>query len=107
MVAAGLVLLCQLAAMALVVDGQMNLAQVRDALRISQRTAVIHCMESSLGSTRHSCIEQATAANAPAQDGPVNPGTQALAITEESDITALPPGSAQAFMPAAFSATRQ
>lgn len=104
MVAAGLVLLCQLAAMALVVDGQMNLAQVRDALRISQRTAVIHCMESSLGSTRHSCIEQA---NALAQDGPVNPGTQALAITEESDITALPPGSAQAFMPAAFSATRQ
>ena len=107
MVAAGLVLLCQLVAMALVVDGQMNLAQVRDALRISERTAVIRCMESSLGATRHSCIEQANAANALAQDGPVNPSTQALADTEESDITALPPRPVQAFMPAAFSATRQ
>lgn len=107
MVAAGLVLLCQLAAMALVVDGQVNLAQVRNALRISERSAVIHCMESSLGATRHSCIEQANAANALALDGPVNHGTQALADTEESDITALPTGPVQGFIPAAFSATRQ
>ena len=107
MMAAGLVLLCQLVAMALVVDGQVNLAQVRNALRISERTAVIHCMESSLGATRHSCIEQANAANALAQDGPVNHGTQALAVTEESDIPALPPGPVRGFMPAAFSASRQ
>jgi hypothetical protein len=98
MVAAGLVILCQLVAMTLVVDGQVNMAQVRDALRVSERTAINRCMESSLGAARHSCIQQA---KAPAPDGP---STQALADTEESDITALPANPAQGLLPASFAA---
>jgi hypothetical protein len=99
LVAAGLVILCQLAAMALVVDGQVNLAQLRDALRISERTAINQCMESSLGVARHDCIQQAKAANAPPQDAQ---STQALADTEESDITALPANPVQGLVPASF-----
>lgn len=100
LVAAGLVILCQLAAMALVVDGQVNLAQVRDALRVSERTAINQCMESRLGAARHNCIQQAKGANASVQDGQ---STQALADTEESDITALPAKQMQGFTPASFS----
>jgi hypothetical protein len=99
MVAAGLVILCQLVAMTLVVDGQVNMAQVRDTLRVSERTAISQCMESSLAATRHSCIQQANAANAPIQDGQ---NTQALADSEESDITALPASPVQGLMPASF-----
>ena len=99
LVAAGLVILCQLAAMALVVDGQVNLAQVRDALRVSERTAINQCMESRLGAARHNCIQQAKAANASVQD---EPSTQVLSDTEESDITALPPKQMQGFMPTSF-----
>ena len=103
LVAAGLVLVCQLIAMALVVDGQVNMAQVRDALRVSERIAVVRCMESSLGAKRNSCMEQAAAASAAAQQAK---RTHALADTEESDITALPASSVQVFTPASF-ATRQ
>jgi hypothetical protein len=101
LVAAGLVILCQLVAMAMVVDGQVSMAQVRDALRISERAAINLCMESSLGAARHDCMQQAQAANAPAPDGQ---GTQALADTEESDITALPASPVQGLLPASFSA---
>lgn len=99
LVSAGLVVLCQLVAMAMVVDGQVSVAQVRDALRVSERTAINQCMESSLGAARHSCILQAKAANTPVQDGQ---STQALADTEESDITALPANPVQGFLPASF-----
>jgi hypothetical protein len=99
MVAAGLVILCQLVAMTLVVDGQVNMVQVRDAKRVSERAAISQCMESSLAATRHSCIQQAKAANARAQDGK---NTQALADTEESDITALPASPVQGLMPPSF-----
>jgi hypothetical protein len=101
LVAAGLVILCQLVAMAMVVDGQMSMAQVRDASRVSERTAINRCMESSLGASRHSCIQQAKAANAPVPDGQ---STQALADTEESDITALPASPVQGLLPASFAA---
>lgn len=99
LVAAGLVILCQLAAMALVVDGQVNLAQVRDALRLSERTAINQCMESSSGAARHNCIQRAKAANAYVQDGQ---STQALADTAESDLTALPAQQMRGFPPASF-----
>jgi hypothetical protein len=103
LLAAGLVVLCQLVAMAMVVDGQVSMAQVRDASRVSERTAINQCMESSLGATRHSCIQQVKAANAPTQDGP---STQALADIEESDITALPANPLQGLLPASFAAQR-
>jgi hypothetical protein len=100
LVAAGLVILCQLVAMAMVVDGQVSMAQVRDASRVSERTAINQCMESSLGVARHNCIQQAKATNTPVQDGP---SAQALADTEESDITALPANPVQGLLPASFS----
>ena len=99
LVAAGLVILCQLAAMALVVDGQVNLAQDRDAMRDSERTAINQCMESRLGAARHDCIQQAKAANTSMQD---RQSMQALSDTEESDITALPAKQMQGFVPASF-----
>ena len=97
--AAGLVILCQLAAMALVVDGQVNSAQVRDALRVSERMAINRCLETSLGTARHNCIQQAKAAKTSIQDGQ---STHALADTEESDITALPANPVQGFLPVSF-----
>ncbi|NMM08411.1 hypothetical protein [Polaromonas sp.] len=100
--AAALVILCQLAAMALVVDGQVNSAQVRDALRVSERTAINRCMETSLGTARHNCIQQAKAAKAAKASIQDGQSTQALADTEESDITALPANPVQGFLPVSF-----
>jgi hypothetical protein len=100
-VAAGLVILCQLVAMTLVVDGQVNMAQVRDMLRVSERMAINQCMESSLGATRHNCIQQVQIVNAPVQNGQ---STQVLADTEESDITALPAKAVQDLLPASIAA---
>jgi hypothetical protein len=96
LVAAGLVVLCQLVAMVMVVNGQVSMAQVRDSSRVFERTAIKQCMESSLGATRHSCMQQVKAANAPVQDWQ---SSQALADTEESDITALPANPVQGLLP--------
>ena len=44
-VAAGLVILCQLIAMVLVVDGQVEKAQVRDLRYASEQMAIARCSE--------------------------------------------------------------
>lgn len=59
MVAAGLVILCQLAAMAFVADAQVAKAKLRDDQRRAELTAIAHCMETRAGSARNSCIQQA------------------------------------------------
>lgn len=67
-VAAGLVIVCQLAAMAFVADAQVAKAKLRDDQRRAELTAIAHCMETRAGSARNSCIEQArvtAAASAP------------------------------------------
>jgi hypothetical protein len=57
-VAAGLVVVCQLVAMALVVDGQVERAQSRGIQYASERSALAQCSQSSLGSERQDCVQR-------------------------------------------------
>ena len=61
-VAACLVILCQLLALALVVDRQVKRAELRDLTWIAQQVAITACIEGSTGPVRHGCIQQARAA---------------------------------------------
>lgn len=56
--AAGLVMVCQLAALAMVADHQVKQANVRDLQRAAQQVAMADCVERSTGATRHGCIRQ-------------------------------------------------
>lgn len=96
--AAGLVILCQLIAMALVVDGQVKNAQLRNA---SERLAMLQCSQSSVGDARQSCIQQARAALNPSRE--TDPRQIAKAVTSGSGIeSAMPSHQVQSFMPASF-----
>jgi hypothetical protein len=101
LVAAVLVILCQLVAMAMVVGGQVDTAQLRDASRAFERNAINQCLESNLTATRHSCMEQTNVADAYAHN---RQSTQALANTGGSDMTALPSNPVESFLPASFTA---
>ena len=57
-IAAGLVFLCQLVAMVLVVDGQVEKAQIRDAHYSSAQMVIADCSENYSGPARSRCIEQ-------------------------------------------------
>ena len=61
-VAAGLVIVCQLVAMALVVDGQVERAHARGFQYASERSALAQCSQSSLGSERQDCVLRVQAA---------------------------------------------
>lgn len=58
MLAGGLVIVCQLVAMAMVADRQVQRAGVRDLQRVTQQLALADCIQRSTGSTRHICIRQ-------------------------------------------------
>jgi len=108
MVAAGLVILCQLAAMAFVADSQVAKAKQRDEQRRAELTAIAHCMEELAGAMRNSCIQQArvvaTAPPPPAADAtakaPVFAEASASAGGAMPSRPANPP---QGFMAASFS----
>lgn len=95
--AAGLVILCQLIAMALVVDGQVKNAQLRNA---SERLAMLQCSQSSVGDARQSCIQQARAAMNPSHDTRQN--AKAVASVSDIESVAMPTHQVQSFMPASF-----
>lgn len=57
-VAAGLVFLCQLVAMMLVVDSQVEKAEIRDARYSSAQMVISDCSENYSGPVRSRCIEQ-------------------------------------------------
>jgi hypothetical protein len=59
LIAAGLVILCQLAAMAFVAESQVAKARERDDQRRAELTAISQCMETSAGAARSQCIQQA------------------------------------------------
>ena len=61
-VAAGLVMACQLVAMALVVDGQVERAHSRGVQSAVERSALAQCSQSSPGSERQNCVLQVQAA---------------------------------------------
>ena len=56
--AAGLVMVCELVALALVADHQVKQANVRDLQRAAQQVAMADCVERSTGASRHGCIRQ-------------------------------------------------
>jgi hypothetical protein len=58
MAAGGLVIVCQLAAMAMVADEQVQSAGVRDLQRVAQQVALADCIQRSTGPNRHICIRQ-------------------------------------------------
>ncbi|WP_411886350.1 hypothetical protein [Polaromonas sp. YR568] len=73
LIAAGLVILCQLAAMAFVAESQVAKAKERDNQRRSELTAISQCMETSAGAARSQCIQQArVVATAPAEPATAN-----------------------------------
>ena len=59
LIAAGLVILCQLAAMAFVAESQVAKAKEREDQRRAELTAISQCMETSAGAARSQCIQQA------------------------------------------------
>ncbi len=97
-VAAGLVVVCQLIAMVLVVDGQVAKANARDALRVTDRQAVLQCMESSVGVARHSCMLQVQVLSSPAQ----KPALALAGATQHESPVRLTAPPVEGFMPAAF-----
>lgn len=69
LLAAALVIVCQLIAMALVAREQVSKAELRRALSASVRVAVVRCLESAASATLNSCLLQAHAQEtAPAED---------------------------------------
>jgi len=60
-VAAGLVFLCQLLAMALVVNAQVEKAHIRNAQYNAAQVALADCSNSYSGAARSQCIEQVNA----------------------------------------------
>lgn len=63
LVAAVLVIVCQLVAMAMVADGQVKKAQLREAQISAQNIALASCFESSSRLDRNSCVPQPQAEN--------------------------------------------
>ncbi len=61
LVAAGLVIVCQLVAMVLVAQGQVEKAQAREATQASQRIATAWCLETSRGTELRGCANQQSA----------------------------------------------
>ena len=57
-ISAALVFLCQLVAMMLVVDSQVEKAQIRDAQSGSAQMVIADCSENYSGQARSRCIEQ-------------------------------------------------
>lgn len=57
----GLAIVGQLGAVAMVADGQVRKAELRAYRAVAEQMAVRHCLESSIGATRHGCLLQARA----------------------------------------------
>jgi hypothetical protein len=104
--AAGLALLCQLVAVALVADEQVAKARIRDYQRSIEMQAIAQCIETRAGTARHRCIQQARVVashsfppdgSPPGEAGPVmaNNGTGAAA-------SAMPMQPAQGYMAGPF-----
>jgi hypothetical protein len=106
LVAAGLVILCQLAAMAFVADAQVAKAKVRDDQRRAEFMAIAQCMETRAGAARHSCIQQArvvaTALPPAAESAPKAPAFADASASAGGVMPARPVHPPQGFMAASF-----
>lgn len=106
-IAAGLVLVCQLVAVAFVADEQVTKAQIRDFQRKAEMQAVAQCMTTRAGAVRQSCIQQARVlanSSLPPAAGDAPKAQVAGASGEESVVAGskLPVQPSQGFMSASF-----
>jgi hypothetical protein len=107
LVAAGLVILCQLAAMAFVAESQVAKAKERDDQRRAELMAISQCMETSAGAARSRCIQQArvVAVAAPppaAESAPKAPAFADASAGSSVMPSRLPAHPPQGFMAASF-----
>ena len=68
LIAGGLVIVCQLIALVLVAQGQVEKAHAREVSQASQRTATAWCVETSLGAEIRGCATQSANNTAQAAD---------------------------------------
>lgn len=100
--AACLVIICQLIAMALVVEGQVRKAEARDSSLDSRRTAIAQCNQAGTAAARQSCVQQTQAAFSTPQEPEASVRVQALAISPQLDRADAVAGKEQGLMPASF-----
>ena len=112
LIAAGLVIICQLVAMALVAEGQVKKAEIRDSQLNLQRVALARCFEASSRSDRQSCLQQAgndvahaepmttlvSSSESQADDAPANP----LDRAQSTRVFGFVPQTWRGFVPVAF-----
>ncbi|MHB1249096.1 MAG: hypothetical protein ACYCZL_06855 [Polaromonas sp.] len=103
-VAAGLVILGQLIAMALVVDGQVSKAHLRDAQYAAERVAFAYCIENSNGVARNNCMRQVQAVTDPSREIDASQGVQTVASTSGLRNAVIPAPLLPGLMPASFTA---
>lgn len=102
-VAAGLVFVCQLIAMVLVVDGQVEKAQARDAQHQLAQMAISDCDEKYIGVVRTQCIDQVISALNPYPSFSLLPEEIVISqVAGQSRSTSPSTGNGQGFVQAAF-----
>ncbi|MDB5964041.1 MAG: hypothetical protein JWQ72_541 [Polaromonas sp.] len=96
--AAGAVaIVCQMGAMAMVAEGQVKKAALRESELTSQRIAVAQCFENNLGPARKDCVSQASTTR--------NPSLPVNQMADSSGVDTRPAGAqAQGLMPVSFGA---
>jgi|OpeIllAssembly_1097287.scaffolds.fasta_scaffold128055_1 hypothetical protein len=101
-VAAGLVFVCQLVALVLVLNGQVEKSHLREAHYNSAQVEIADCSKTYSGVERRQCIEQATADF----DSPsaFTPETEVQAVNQPSEQTDDSPSAAkmQGYLQATF-----
>ena len=80
LVAAGLVIVCQLVAMVMVPDAQVEKAQLRQASQASARAATAWCVQSSHGAALRECDRMPASDSAWASADLGNPAPQGLTL---------------------------
>ena len=105
--AAVLVMVCQLAALALVADRQVKQASVRDLQRVAQQVAMADCVERSTGPTRHGCIRQTqTAMLADGEASGSGDQGRAFGVKNVAAVDGITGGELTSLMPAGLAQTR-
>lgn len=85
LIAAGLLMVCQLVAMVMVADGQVEKAQLREASLASVRAATAWCIQSSSGAALRNCDQALLSLSAQAGADLGNPTPQGLTLVTLSN----------------------
>ena len=85
LIAAGLVMVCQLVAMVIVANGQVEKAQLREASHASVRAATAWCIQSSSGVALRNCDQALPSLSAQAGADLGNPMPQGLTLVTLSN----------------------